>query len=421
MTGASGGVGRAIAHAFAKRGAHVGLLARGKRGPRRTPSGRSSRSAAQALAVPTDVAEHEQVEAAAEAGRSALRRDRHLGQRRDGDRVRALHRHRAGGVQARDRSHLPRHRVRHDGGAEADDRPRPGQDRAGRLGARLPRDPAAGRLLRREVRDPRLHRLDSHRAAARQEQRCRSRWCSCPASTRRSSTGAARSCPSTRCRCRRSTSPRSPRRPCTGQRITAAASCGSATAPWRRSSAASSRRAFSSTGTWRKTGFSGQQVKGMPIDGERSGQPVRAGRRRGGHARHLRRAGQDTQPPAVGGHAPRRCSAARSPGSPPPWRASARWRASVDERPRRAPAVGAPHVLREYALLADGERGVLVGPRGDFAWMCFPRWDSPAVFSSLDRRPGALRDHAQRTPRMGRLLRAGEPDLAQPLGDRRRR
>ncbi len=42
-----------------------------------------------------------------------------------------------------------------------------------------------------------------------------------------------------------------------------------------------------------------------------------------------------------------------------------------------------PHVLREYALLADGERGVLVGPRGDFAWMCFPRWDSPAVFSSL--------------------------------------
>ena len=42
-----------------------------------------------------------------------------------------------------------------------------------------------------------------------------------------------------------------------------------------------------------------------------------------------------------------------------------------------------PHVLREYALLADGERGVLVGPRGDFSWLCFPRWDSPALFSSL--------------------------------------
>ena len=43
----------------------------------------------------------------------------------------------------------------------------------------------------------------------------------------------------------------------------------------------------------------------------------------------------------------------------------------------------APHALREYALLADGERGILVGPRGDYAWMCFPAWDSDGVFSSL--------------------------------------
>jgi hypothetical protein len=42
-----------------------------------------------------------------------------------------------------------------------------------------------------------------------------------------------------------------------------------------------------------------------------------------------------------------------------------------------------PHVLREYALLADGERGALVGPRGDIAWLCAPRWDSAAVFSQL--------------------------------------
>ncbi len=41
------------------------------------------------------------------------------------------------------------------------------------------------------------------------------------------------------------------------------------------------------------------------------------------------------------------------------------------------------HVLREYALLADGERGVLVGPSGDFAWMCVPQWDHGSVFSSL--------------------------------------
>ncbi len=42
-----------------------------------------------------------------------------------------------------------------------------------------------------------------------------------------------------------------------------------------------------------------------------------------------------------------------------------------------------PHVLREYALLADGERGALVDPRGEIAWMCAPRWDSDGVFSSL--------------------------------------
>jgi hypothetical protein len=42
-----------------------------------------------------------------------------------------------------------------------------------------------------------------------------------------------------------------------------------------------------------------------------------------------------------------------------------------------------PHVLREYSLIADGERGIMIGPRGDFVWMCVPRWDSDAVFSSL--------------------------------------
>lgn len=42
-----------------------------------------------------------------------------------------------------------------------------------------------------------------------------------------------------------------------------------------------------------------------------------------------------------------------------------------------------PQVLREYALLADGERGALIGPCGDVAWMCAPRWDSDAVFAAL--------------------------------------
>ncbi len=49
----------------------------------------------------------------------------------------------------------------------------------------------------------------------------------------------------------------------------------------------------------------------------------------------------------------------------------------------RAAAVSAPHILREYALIADGERGALVGPHGDYSWMCFPRWDSDACFATL--------------------------------------
>lgn len=49
-----------------------------------------------------------------------------------------------------------------------------------------------------------------------------------------------------------------------------------------------------------------------------------------------------------------------------------------------------PHVLRQYALLADGERGALIGPQGDIAWMCAPHWDSDAVFSSLIGGGGAF-------------------------------
>lgn len=47
-----------------------------------------------------------------------------------------------------------------------------------------------------------------------------------------------------------------------------------------------------------------------------------------------------------------------------------------------APAV-APHALRDYAFLADGYRGAIIGPRGDVSWLCAPRWDSPAVLSNL--------------------------------------
>jgi NAD(P)-dependent dehydrogenase (short-subunit alcohol dehydrogenase family) len=65
ITGASAGVGRATAREFGRRGAHVGLLARGSgglEGARRDVE----RLGGQGLAVPTDVAFADQVEAAAE-------------------------------------------------------------------------------------------------------------------------------------------------------------------------------------------------------------------------------------------------------------------------------------------------------------------------------------------------------------------
>jgi hypothetical protein len=46
-------------------------------------------------------------------------------------------------------------------------------------------------------------------------------------------------------------------------------------------------------------------------------------------------------------------------------------------------AASSPHVLRGYAFVADGERGALVSPEGDYAWMCFPSWDSPSVLGGL--------------------------------------
>jgi NAD(P)-dependent dehydrogenase (short-subunit alcohol dehydrogenase family) len=66
ITGASAGVGRATVRAFARRGARIGLLARGRdglEGARRDVEALGSK----ALVLPTDVADAEQVEQAAEA------------------------------------------------------------------------------------------------------------------------------------------------------------------------------------------------------------------------------------------------------------------------------------------------------------------------------------------------------------------
>lgn len=50
-----------------------------------------------------------------------------------------------------------------------------------------------------------------------------------------------------------------------------------------------------------------------------------------------------------------------------------------------------PSPLRRYALLADGERGALLGPDGDIALLCAPRWHDDAVFSGLLGGPGSYR------------------------------
>lgn len=71
VTGASAGVGRAVARAFAARGDAVALLARGEEGLAATARDVEDRGG-RALVLPTDVADAEQVEAAAEAIESQL-------------------------------------------------------------------------------------------------------------------------------------------------------------------------------------------------------------------------------------------------------------------------------------------------------------------------------------------------------------
>jgi short-subunit dehydrogenase len=66
VTGSSGGVGRAIAHAFAKRGAAVGLLARGEEGLEGCRAEVESLGGS-AVTLPADVSHADEVEAAAGA------------------------------------------------------------------------------------------------------------------------------------------------------------------------------------------------------------------------------------------------------------------------------------------------------------------------------------------------------------------
>jgi NAD(P)-dependent dehydrogenase (short-subunit alcohol dehydrogenase family) len=71
VTGASGGIGRATARAFGAQGAKVALLARGKAGLAGAVRD-VEQAGGEALAIPTDVADPDQVEAAAAQAEKAL-------------------------------------------------------------------------------------------------------------------------------------------------------------------------------------------------------------------------------------------------------------------------------------------------------------------------------------------------------------
>ena len=77
VTGASAGIGRATVREFARRGAHIGLLARGLDGLEATRR-EVEQLGGRAIVVQTDVAEPDQVEAAAQR----VEADRRLGQQR---------------------------------------------------------------------------------------------------------------------------------------------------------------------------------------------------------------------------------------------------------------------------------------------------------------------------------------------------
>jgi short-subunit dehydrogenase len=65
VTGASAGVGRATAHAFASQGAHLGLIARGTKGLQAAAAEVEQRGG-KALTLPTDIADPDSVETAAQ-------------------------------------------------------------------------------------------------------------------------------------------------------------------------------------------------------------------------------------------------------------------------------------------------------------------------------------------------------------------
>src|SRR3954470_23693997 len=74
----------------------------------------------------------------------------------------------------------------------------------------------------------------------------------------------------------------------------------------------------------------------------------------------------------------------------------------MTQRVERSPSIALPP-LRDFAMVADGWRAALVGPGGEYVWMCFPQWHDPAVLAELI---GSPRSHVVR-PR-GRFVWGGQ-------------
>ncbi len=158
ITGASAGVGRAAALAFAKQGDRVGLIARSMDGLK-SASDEIAAAGGTSFAHAADVSNPDELRRAADAIEEALgpidvwvnnamvddpRPDSGAATRRGAP---------------RHRGDLSRNRSRNDDRAGAHARAGQGPDHPGRLGARLPFRAASGAVLRRKSGDPRIYQL----------------------------------------------------------------------------------------------------------------------------------------------------------------------------------------------------------------------------------------------------------------------
>jgi len=123
ITGASLGVGRATAIAFARAGYDVALVARAAESLDAATAQVEASGSGRALACPADVSVAAEVDAARQAGRGRARPDRRVGQLRDGVRLLARRPVRPGRGAPHHGGHLSRLRPR-DAGRAATHAPR---------------------------------------------------------------------------------------------------------------------------------------------------------------------------------------------------------------------------------------------------------------------------------------------------------